>query len=217
MALFMGIYYYFGRLAPLGGSVAMFLATGLGPYLAFRNIMKRTQGGYGSNEALLSFPVVKIIDVFVGRSLLELATATLVLAILFGGLIFLGYGPLPDNVLTMLAALLCLFALAFGLGTTLGIVGQFIPAISHLLGVPFRLLYFASGVFYLPDNMAPAIRDGLAWNPVLHGVTLFRMGYYRFYESHMLDLEYLLGWSAVCLLLAFTAERAARRAIRNLP
>ena len=36
--------------------------------------MSRTQGGYASNEALLSFPVVKIMDVFVGRALLELAT-----------------------------------------------------------------------------------------------------------------------------------------------
>src|SRR4051812_12881333 len=43
---------------PLGHSMVLFLATGFSTYLGFRNVMSRTQGGYGSNEALLSFPIV---------------------------------------------------------------------------------------------------------------------------------------------------------------
>jgi capsular polysaccharide transport system permease protein len=79
-----------------------------------------------------------------------------------------------------------------------------------------RLLYFASGIFYLPDSMPPAIRDIIAWNPVLHGVTLLREGYYRGYESHLLDLRYLLFWAVGSVLCGLVVEKIARKPLRSL-
>ena len=59
------------------------------------NVLNRTSGGYGSNEALLSYPVVKVFDVFLGRAPLELVTWVMVTFLILGTLIILGYGPLP--------------------------------------------------------------------------------------------------------------------------
>jgi capsular polysaccharide transport system permease protein len=117
----------------------------------------------------------------------------------------------------MLAAVAALFFIGLGAGTFLGIAIQFLPSLSGFLNVPLRILYFASGIFYLPDSLPPMARDILAWNPVLHGITLFREGYFDMYESHMLDLQYLFGWAAGCMLVALVTERLARKAIRNLP
>ena len=216
IGVFYILYTYTMRGVPIGHSLAMFLATGLATFLGFRNVMGRTQGGYGSNEALLSVPIVKIVDVFLGRGLLELVTWVIVTILLIGGLIALGQGGLPRSALTMLTAILLLFLLGLGVGTTLGLLGEFIPSLSGILSIPNRILYFTSGVFYLPDTMPPSVRDFLGWNPVLHGVGLFREGYYAVYKSHMLDVQYLMEWALGSILVALIAERLCRKAIRSM-
>jgi len=194
----------------------MFLATGFCVFLGFRNVMRRTEGGYGSNEALLSFPIVKVIDVCLGRALLELATWLVVIFVLMTVLIMWGHGGLPRAPLVMLEAVIALFLLGLGAGIILGIAGQFYPSLSSFMAPLNRILYFVSGVFLLPDPMPAAIRDVLAWNPVLHGVTLFRTGYYPSYISHILDVGYLWKSAFIALLLALLLEKMTRRRIRNL-
>jgi capsular polysaccharide transport system permease protein len=201
---------------PLGDSLFIFLATGFPVFFGFRNIMSRTQGGYASNEALLAYPVVRLMDVFLGRAFLEGATWIAVLAIIFCGIIASGTGGFPSSIFTMLTAILALFAIGFGVGVTLGILTEFVPSISNLMSLPNRLLYFTSGLFFLPDTMPLAVRNVLYWNPVLHGVTLFREGYYLGYKSNILDTNYLAGWALGALLFAFVVERIARKPIRNL-
>jgi capsular polysaccharide transport system permease protein len=98
----------------------------------------------------------------------------------------------------------------------LGIVSQFVPAIRSFVRLPMRLLYFLSGVFYLPDMLPPFARDILWWNPILHAIALFREGYYEVYDSIILDVNYLFAWALASLLVAFSVQRAARRALRSL-
>jgi len=216
MALFYAIFSFKFSIVPLGESLIIFLATGLLTYLGFANVLNRTSGGYGSNEALLSYPVVKVFDVFLGRSLLELVTWVVVTFLILGTLIARGYGPLPRSVLDMILAIVALFGIAFGAGTLLGIAEAFVPSIANVLKVPMRILYFISGAFFLPDAMPPAVRDVLAWNPVLHGITLFRHGYYPRYDSHMLDVQYLAVWSVGCVFAALLMIRLTQKPLRNL-
>lgn len=213
ITLFYFIFQFTFRYVPLGHSLPMFLATGLATYCGFSNVLNRVQGGFGSNEALLAYPPVTVMDVFLARALLELATWIMVTFIIMGALILPGSNPAPYSVMMMLAAVLLLFCLGFGVGMIVGILSVFMPSIDTLTSIPFRILYFTSGVFFLPEALPPALRDALAWNPVLQGVTLFRMGYYGSYDSHLLDVNYLVIWSTVCMLLALILERATRRAL----
>ena len=201
---------------PLGDSVLLFLATGFATFIGFRHVLTRTAGGYGSNKSLLTFPIVRVMDVFLGRALLELATWVTVSFIIYTGLILAGIAPLPDSVMKMLAAIIALFCIAFGAGLFIGIVGEFWASMRSFMSVPMRLLYFTSAVFYLPDPLPPAIRDILAWNPILHGITLVREGYYRGYQSHLLDVGYLYSWAIGCVLVGLVAERIARKPMRSL-
>jgi len=201
------------RIVPLGHSLALFLATGFATYCGFRNVLNRTQGGFASNEALLAYPIVTVPDVFLARALLEFSTWAAVTFIILGSLILFAGDPLPHSLPTMILAMVLLFGVALGVGTVIGIVSQFFPSLDNLLTIPFRLLYFTSGVFYLPEALPPAVRDILAWNPVLHGITLFRMGYYGNYDSHLLSFGYLVGWCIVSMLLAFLVERTLRKAL----
>jgi capsular polysaccharide transport system permease protein len=214
ISMFAGIYYYASRGAPLGDNIVTFLATGLAVFLGFRNTMSRTQGGYSSNEALLSFPIVKVLDVFVGRAILELATWVLVMLIIFGSLLAFGYAAPPRDVLILMSAIGLLFLLGFGCGMSIGLISEFFPSVGSLLSVPQRLLYFTSGVFYLPDTMLLAMRDIIGWNPVLHGITLFRTGYYHYYDSQMLDVAYLAEWAVGSTVFALALERVLRKPLR---
>lgn len=209
------LFQFRGRVLPFGDSLLIFLATGITTYLGFRNIMTRTQGAYSSNEALLSFPAVKVIDVFLGRAILELATWVLVSFLILSTLITLDLGPLPRSIMMMMGAMLLLFCLALGLGIFLGILTQFLPAVGNLLSVPMRLLYFTSGVFFLPESFPPAVRDVLYWNPVMHGIALYREGYYPNYNSNLLDVPYLMVWAICSLFLGLVSERVARKALRS--
>jgi capsular polysaccharide transport system permease protein len=201
---------------PLGNSIVLFLATGFSTFIGFKNVMTRTQGGYGSNEALLSFPIVRVMDVFLGRALLELATWIMVSFMILGGLILLGEAQVPNNVLEMLEAVIALFCIGFGAGIVIGIAGEFWASLGSLLSMPTRVLYFTSGIFFLPERMPPGLRDIMAWNPIMHGITLFREGYYRGYESHLLDERYLFLWAVGAVLTALLLEKMTRRQLRNV-
>ena len=168
------------------------------------------------NESLLTFPIVRVMDVFLGRALLELATWMTVSFIIYTGLILAGIAPLPDSVMKMLAAMIALFCIAFGAGLFIGIVGEFWASMRSFMSVPMRLLYFTSAVFYLPDPLPPAIRDILAWNPILHAITLVREGYYRGYQSHLLDVGYLYSWAIGCVLVGLVAEQNRAQAHAKL-
>lgn len=201
------------RVIPLGHSVMVFLATGFAMYHGFRHVMTRVQGAFNSNEALLTYPLVRIMDVFIARALLELATWMAVTIIILGTLILLGYGPWPSSIMTMLVAVALMFGIGFGVGVSFGILTQFVPSIEGLTKLPYRVLYFTSAIFYLPDSMPPAIRDVLYWNPLLHGITLLRVGYYPGYESGILDVNYLMSWCIGSVLVAFVAERMTRKSL----
>ena len=203
------------RHPPLGDSLFVFLATGLVPFIGWRNMFMRVQGGYGSNAGLLVFPSVTMMDAFVGRALLELATWILVLILIFSGMIAYG-APFPQDVLKLVSAILALFMIAFGLGLCLGVITEFVPSIGSFWRFVRRFLYWFSGAFFLPDTLPAVMRDILAWNPILHGITLFREGYYFGYESKMLDVGYLYGWAIFSVLLAFLVEKVARKPIRNI-
>jgi len=201
---------------PLGQSIVVFLATGFAVFLGFRNVMMRTMGGYGSNEALLSFPVVKVLDVFLGRAFLELATWVTITLLIFGSLIIAGLARFPYDILKMLGAIAALFTLAFGAGLFTGILSEFWASFRNILSMPLRLLYFISAVFYLPDSMPPTVREILAWNPVMHAITLFREGYYEGYQSHLLSVNYLAAWSVGAVFCGLVAEKVARKTMRSM-
>lgn len=215
IAIFYAAFSYMLRVVPLGHSLLIFLVTGLGTYLGFQRILDRTMGAYASNEALLSFPVVKVSDVFLGRALLEFATWIVTTFILIAPLVALDQAPYPRDIVLMLLAMCSLFGIALGCGVALGVLTEFLPSLANILRVPFRLLYFTSGGFFLPESLPPAARDIVVWNPVLHGVTLFREGYYPRYDSHTLAVLYLTSWSVASILLAFVVVRLAAKPLRS--
>jgi capsular polysaccharide transport system permease protein len=74
-----------------------------------------------------------------------------------------------------------------------------------------RLLYFVSGIFYVPGMMPDWARDILVWNPLLHAIDWFRAGFFEVYRPHWLDRSYVAVVAVVSLLVGLALHCLLRR------
>ena len=164
-----------------------------------------------ANGSLLQLPLVSTFDVILARALLELATDLLVAVILLAGFGTLGLGTLPTDFAGLSAAVATVWLLGCGFGFVNAVVNAFFRSWDRIWAQLTRLLYFCSGIFYVPGNMPDWIRNILAWNPVLHAVDWFRSSFFLDYEPHWLDRTYLAALAGLVLLAGLGLERGLRR------
>jgi len=196
---------------PIGEEFFIFYYTGIIPYHMFVHTSSSMTYAIASNGSLLQLPLVGTFDVLIARGLLELLTDTLVAALLLAGFGALGLGALPQDVAGVSTSLLVVWLLGCGCGFINAVINAFAKSWDKIWAQLTRLLYFCSGIFYVPGMMPDWIRDILAWNPVLHAVDWFRSSFFREYEPHWLDRSYLLTFAVVTLLAGLGLERGLQR------
>jgi capsular polysaccharide transport system permease protein len=160
---------------------------------------------------LLQLPLVTKFDVIAARGLLEIATDIAVAVLLLIGFGAIGIGALPDDMLTVSLALLAAATLGFGVGFINAVITVFFRSWDKAFGHITRLLYFISGIFYVPGMMPDWARESLSWNPLLHAIDWFRAGFFAAYQPHWLDRSYLVIVAILSLMLGFALERGLRR------
>jgi capsular polysaccharide transport system permease protein len=196
---------------PIGDEFFFFYYTGIIPYHLFVHTSSSMTYAITSNGSLLQLPLVGTFDVLMARGLLELLTDTMVAAILLAGFGAIGLGALPYDLLGVSAAMLMVWLLGCGAGFLNAVITAFAKSWEKIWAQLTRILYFCSGIFYVPGMMPDWIRDMLAWNPVLHAVDWFRSSFFQQYEPHWLDRTYLSAIAVATLLTGFGLERGLRR------
>jgi capsular polysaccharide transport system permease protein len=196
---------------PIGTQFFIFYYTGIIPYHLFVHTSSSMTYAVTSNGPLLQLPLVRTFDVLIARGLLELVTDLIVAGIMLAGFVFVGIGALPNDGLGVAGSLAAIWLLGCGIGFSNAVVTGFFRSWDKIWAQLTRLLYFCSGIFYVPGMMPDWVRDILAWNPVLHAVDWFRSSFFIEYEPHWLDRSYLLAVAALSLLAGLALERALRR------
>ena len=125
------------------------------------------------NGSLLQLPLVTTFDVIVSRGLLEFATDIVVAVILLAAFAVFGLPALPDNLAGAATALIVTALLGCGVGFVNAVLQVLFRSWDKLWSNATRLLYFFSGIFYVPGMMPDWARDILTWNPLLHRSTGF--------------------------------------------
>jgi len=214
IGMWLAIYYWF-RVGVMIHDMTpvLFMSSGLVPFLAFRRVAQFVEDSISSNTSLLQFPLVKSIDTFLARFILESATQVLVGAIIFLSLIILGLAKPPSNLLQLFVSGGALLGLGFGLGVFNCMIEAHLPAYGKISSMLFRVLFWTSGVFFLIDKFPKPIQEVLQWNPVLHGVELFRSSWSHTYQTPVGSIWYMLIWIFGFLLVGLVLERSARREI----
>ena len=205
------LFYLIGRQAPYGTSLALFFSTAILTLEMYNKLSVSLMRAFTSNKALLTYPMIKRTDTLFARSLLICLTFIVINVLFYTALITLGLAPLPQEPEQVILAFMTLLTLGFGVGCINAILYQRFQAWQHIEKLFGRPLFFLSGVFYIPSNLPPEAVAVVKWNPILHVVEWVRSGYYVNYESQVLDLYYLFGFTAIVVLLGLFWERISRK------
>jgi len=201
-----------GRQPPFGSSLALFFATGILTLQFYSELSGKLMTVFDANRALLTYPVIKDVDTLVSRFLLISATYLLIMFLFYTVLIVLNLAPLPAHPQHVVLAFFATALFGLGFGTLNAVILSFWNTWPQVVNVLTRPLLFVSGVFYVPSQMPRGAREVLQWNPVLHLVEWFRIGFYPNYNSTLLDVWYPVGIGAGMLLLGLSGERLFRSA-----
>lgn len=199
------------KIAPVGDDPAVFLATGLLPYILCFYPARMMALTIFQNRQLLNIPILKPIHLIIARSILETLTAVAVCILFYTALFIFDVDFMPVDIIEAAAAIAA--SIYFGVG--LGILNVVLCA---LFG-PFFLVFFiviligaylVSGV-YIPIWVVPEpTRSYMLYNPLLHLVEWLRSAYYTSYGAETIDKGLVLGVATVALALGLLGERFLR-------
>lgn len=180
------------HIPPLGRSFMLFFATGYAAFYIYRSTADQVASAVEANRALLNYPIVRPYDAIVSRVLLQAATLFVVNLLLFGAMsFFVEIGPVRMG--PILAASAIGLTLGAGVGISNIVWFHLNSTYQHIWGVINRPAFMVSGVFFLPESVPLPYRDVLMWNPLVHLVGLFRMGFYPTYRASYVNLPYVIG------------------------
>lgn len=200
---------------PIGTHFFIFYFTGLIPYHVFVHTSTSMMHGVTSNAPLLQLPLVTPFDVILARGLLEFVTDIVVAVMLLAGFAAFGLPAMPSDVWGVANALIVTALLGCGVGFINAMLQTLFRSWDKLWNNATRLLYFFSGIFYVPGMMPDWARDVLSWNPLLHAIDWLRASFFSAYQPHWLDRRYLAICAILALVAGLCAERALRRRVRE--
>jgi capsular polysaccharide transport system permease protein len=214
MAVLMVIFEIIGRMASYGRSFALFLMTGVVILTLFRTGSSYVSTAVYRLKAPARPPAVGAFHEALSKTLFNLVIAVIYTTVLMWGIgVVQHLDTTPVAPLLMVDAFLWTAALALGVGLVIGYASLFVKPVEKIYGILARGLLFVSGVFYVPSFMPPALRDLLAWNPVLHGVELMRLGVYGTYPSIVYSPFYFKGFALGAIVLGMLLVWSDRRRI----
>ncbi|HUE46595.1 MAG TPA: ABC transporter permease [Aestuariivirgaceae bacterium] len=194
-----------------GLHVLVWIPLGVAAYLIFMRAVAKIPTAIASNQGLLDYPQVKPIDPLVGVFILEMIL-TMVGSCLAIFLIWWFFDQFPSlpRPLEAIGVIMALLAGCLGLALILGVYATFYENIPRIMKFVNRPMIFLSDVI-IPISMLPAaIREYLAWNPLLQFIQHFRLyaaGQRTIPEA---DLAYACLCSALALgvgIIAYYANR----------
>ena len=150
------------------------------------------------------------LDTVVARAILEVATLVFIILIVFLFLAHLDLAAAPGDVPRMIEALILLSLFGFGIGLLNAVIIEQISSWQNLFRLAMMPLLFVSGVFFTLESVPPNVRYYMSWNPIIHGVEMFRDGYYPNFRSAGLDKEFLVWSGIITTVVALAAERVLR-------
>ena len=194
------------------GTVAEFSIVSYPTILLWRNTTGRVTKAMESNRPLLHHRLIRPIDFFYSRIILEFASVTAAFLIIFLIFFFLGIAHVPVDLLEMTIGWLLIAWFAFGFVMIMGALSEMNEVIDKISHVILYFMLPVSGAF-MPIYLIPEpLRDYLLIFPLVDCVEIFREGYYGSSVKTFYNFEYTL---VANLVLTFFALALMKKAIRK--
>lgn len=217
IGVFWGVRYFMGAgQAPHGMNMAIFLASGFGLWNIFTSGVNRCMTAVEGNRALLTFPQVTELDVMISRVIVTSATQVVAVSmIIFAAILMMNEPFLLGNVSLLLFLLIVVPMMTLGVGMTLSSLAIFVPALTKLVPMAFRILFFISGVFFSVSAFSQSVAEILLLNPILHAIELARMSLHSPYMVQGISWMYVLAFAVVSCGIGGYLERYVRTRRRD--
>jgi capsular polysaccharide transport system permease protein len=180
-----------------GIPIVAFAVTGYSSVLMWRNATSQCSSGIEQNKPLLFHRGVLIIDVFLTRIALEIIGASSSFIVLSFFFIFVGWMPVPANLLTVLEGWFMLAWFGASLALLVG-AGTAFSGLVHRLWHPIAYLLFPmSGAAFMVEWLPTKLQKIVLFLPMVHGVELLRHGYF----GNVVRTHHDIGYMAECCLV----------------
>ena len=184
-----------------------FLVTGLSVVFLFRSVALKSINGL-KLKAPLFYRRVKPIDILFASALNDvraLATLSVLGLALSWGIRWTFQFDRPGLAISVY---LLTVIMAVGFGICILFLGHYVPFIKRLVKrILQRIIIWTSGIFFATFELAPQIRPLITWNPILHGVELFRYSINDSYPIPSISFQYLITCSLLCASFALILYR----------
>ncbi|MEO0635846.1 MAG: ABC transporter permease [Pseudomonadota bacterium] len=210
MTVLMVIYAAMGRGTPYGDDSFVFFATGLLPTLMYLYTSRFMATSMLENKPMLSFPIVRLLDIVLARAFLEILAALMSCLLVFVALLALGSDPYPYDAFEAVMAFVVTAIFAVGSGLLVSCIVLRMPMFSLIWAFICIMFYLASGAIFLTADLPQEVGRIAALNPLMHSVDWMRSAFYPGYPTPYLDKGYLIACSVFVIFLGLLAERNLR-------
>ena len=205
--LLMGIYLFLGRQASFGRDLGLWILSGVLCFVCFIYPLRNMVRAVDANKNLMTFPVVKSIDLIISRIVVETITSSLVacVTLVLFKIFDPGFGIFrPTYFIFGLFAANCLGIAVGTFGCGLARINMFLAIALTMMSI---ILWVTAGVFFLIQSVPEPYRYYATFNPLLHCLEIVRLGIYPDYPGEALSVEYLVRTILVMFLLGLLIDR----------
>lgn len=205
------LFHLLGRSPPIYVAPAIFVATGVLPYIAFRQTVTSLTRAVAAHRYLLYLGPVSLHDILLATMLLE-AMNFLVSAILIFGIVTLAFDvKLPHDPGLVLMGLGLAWMLACGLGRLIAVIAMVSDSFARAVPILLRPLFWVSGIFYTATELSGPLRELLWYSPLLHATEILREGYFLGYQSPVAQPWFVVFLATILYLASFPIAGAILR------
>lgn len=191
-----------GREPPIYVAPEIFVATGVLPYIAFRQTVTSLGRSVAANRFLLYVRPVSENDLLLAASLLEAINFIATSALIFGLITIIFDTALPHNPGRLLIGLGLAWLLAAGFGRFIAAISMVSDSFSRAVPIMLRPLFWVSGIFYTATELSGPLQSAIWYSPLLHVTEIVREGYFLGYVSPVATPWYVVFLAAAFYLLS---------------
>lgn len=211
IALIVALFWVLQRTPPIHVRAEIFIATGILPYLIFRQTVTALSRTLTASRYMRYLRPVSNSDIMSATMLLEAFNMLTTAVLIFGGVTVLFGSLLPASTPGVFFSLALAWGIGCGVGRFVAAAGLLSDAFARAVPLILRPLFWLSGIFYTATDLSQEIQDLLWYSPFLHITELVRQSYFLGYTSPIASVWYPIAVGSFFFLASVPLEIFATR------
>ena len=174
---------WIGRTTPVSVPLPVFIASGMIPYLIFRQVVTAMMRIVRANRHLITMGPVTEEDLFTAGAVLELLNVILVTMVIILILAMSSGVTAPPDPLRAVTGILLAWALGASGGRFAASLAHYSDTAQRLVPIVLRPFFWISGIFFVATELPLGAQQVLWFNPLLHIIEDLRSGLLPGFES----------------------------------